>query len=121
MKTVQGLRFCLSSKQDRLCIDYTFICSGLKQGLLALVLQVRIDALDRDVGFYVKRDKDVDWVFVDNECYPRPGGLYADNFGVYGDNQVCCQVKDVVSVLAGMVSFVLDPSSLRSPTQNLLS
>lgn len=40
------------------------------------------------MGFHVKRDKDVDWVFVDNECYPRPGGLYADHFGVYGDNQV---------------------------------
>eukprot|EP00884_Botryococcus_braunii_P000866 jgi/Botrbrau1/10780/Bobra.0119s0006.1 len=51
-------------------------------------LRIRIDALDRDVGFYVKHDKGVDWVFVDNECYPRPGGLYADNFGVYGDNQL---------------------------------
>lgn len=57
-------------------------------------MQIRIDTLGRDVGFYVKRDKDVDWVFVDNDCYPRPGGLYADNFGVYGDNQVCLQSED---------------------------
>jgi hypothetical protein len=30
----------------------------------------------------------VDWVFVDHPSYPRPGGLYADEHGVYGDNQV---------------------------------
>jgi hypothetical protein len=39
--------------------------------------------------------KGVDWVFVDHPCYPRPGGIYADEHGVYGDNQVrqqglCC-------------------------------
>ena len=41
------------------------------------------------------RSKGVDWVFVDHPSYPRPGGIYADAFGVYGDNQVlpwstCC-------------------------------
>jgi hypothetical protein len=27
-------------------------------------------------------------VFVDHPAYPRPGGLYADKNGTYGDNQV---------------------------------
>jgi hypothetical protein len=30
----------------------------------------------------------VDYVFVDHPSYPRPGGLYSDQFGEYGDNQV---------------------------------
>jgi starch synthase len=51
-------------------------------------MQVRIDVFDKEVRYFLKQDKGVDWVFVDHECYPRPGGLYADNFGVYGDNQV---------------------------------
>lgn len=43
--------------------------------------------------------KGVDFVFVDHPCFPRPGGLYADKFGAYGDNQVrtsdvlrCCSM-----------------------------
>ena len=28
-------------------------------------------------------------MFVDHPSYPRPGGIYADQYGVYGDNQVC--------------------------------
>ena len=42
-----------------------------------------------EVGFFHHRSKGVDWVFVDHPSYPRPGGIYADQFGVYGDNQVC--------------------------------
>lgn len=38
--------------------------------------------------------KGVDWVFVDHPCYPRPGGIYADEHGVYGDNQVRQQICD---------------------------
>lgn len=30
----------------------------------------------------------VDYVFVDHPSFPRPGGIYADQFGAYGDNQV---------------------------------
>ena len=44
--------------------------------------------LGTEVGFYHHRSKGVDWVFVDHPSYPRPGGIYADAFGVYGDNQV---------------------------------
>lgn len=32
----------------------------------------------------------VDFVFVDHPSFPRPGGLYSDEFGTYGDNQVGC-------------------------------
>ncbi|CAL8470831.1 g10373 [Coccomyxa elongata] len=49
--------------------------------------QMRVSVLDTEVGLYHHRSKGVDWVFVDHPSYPRPGGLYADAFGVYGDNQ----------------------------------
>ena len=29
----------------------------------------------------------MDWVFVEHGSYDRPGGLYGDESGVYGDNQ----------------------------------
>jgi hypothetical protein len=41
-----------------------------------------------EVGYFHHFHKGVDWVFVDHPSYPRPGGLYADEHGVYGDNQV---------------------------------
>jgi starch synthase len=41
-----------------------------------------------EVGYFHYVNKGVDWVFVDHPSYPRPGGLYADEHGVYGDNQV---------------------------------
>ncbi|CAL5223380.1 g5887 [Coccomyxa viridis] len=40
-----------------------------------------------EIGFYLHQSKGVDWVFVDHPSYPRPGGIYADQYGVYGDNQ----------------------------------
>ena len=48
----------------------------------------KVEVLGTEVGFYHHRSKGVDWVFVDHPSYPRPGGIYADAFGVYGDNQV---------------------------------
>ncbi|KAK9904144.1 hypothetical protein WJX75_005380 [Coccomyxa subellipsoidea] len=48
---------------------------------------MKVSVLDTEVGLYHHRSKGVDWVFVDHPSYPRPGGLYADAFGVYGDNQ----------------------------------
>ncbi len=30
----------------------------------------------------------VDYLFVDHPSFPRPGGLYGDMYGTYGDNQV---------------------------------
>eukprot|EP00882_Tetradesmus_deserticola_P021343 GHRQ01023109.1.p1 GENE.GHRQ01023109.1~~GHRQ01023109.1.p1 ORF type:complete len:309 (+),score=83.09 GHRQ01023109.1:202-1128(+) len=47
-----------------------------------------IDINGNAVGMYHYLHKGVDWVFVDHPCYPRPGGIYADEHGVYGDNQV---------------------------------
>lgn len=40
------------------------------------------------VGYFHQQIKGVDFVFVDHPSYPRPGGLYSDQHGVYGDNQV---------------------------------
>lgn len=51
-------------------------------------MQTTIDINGNAVGMYHYLHKGVDWVFVDHPCYPRPGGIYADEHGVYGDNQV---------------------------------
>ncbi len=40
-----------------------------------------------EVTYFHRRHKGVDWVFVDHPSYKRPG-LYADENGAYGDNQV---------------------------------
>ncbi|GFH17915.1 starch synthase, chloroplastic/amyloplastic [Haematococcus lacustris] len=40
-----------------------------------------------EVGFFHHVNKGVDYVFVDHPSFPRPGGIYSDQFGVYGDNQ----------------------------------
>jgi starch synthase len=40
-----------------------------------------------DTGFFHRRERGVDWVFVDHPSYRRPGGIYADAHGPYGDNQ----------------------------------
>lgn len=53
-----------------------------------VVTQLRINIMGAEVGYFHYKHKGVDWVFVDHPSYPRPGGLYADEHGVYGDNQV---------------------------------
>ncbi|GLC42205.1 hypothetical protein PLESTB_000642100 [Pleodorina starrii] len=40
-----------------------------------------------EVMYFHQQIRGVDFVFVDHPSYPRPGGLYADEHGVYGDNQ----------------------------------
>ena len=40
-----------------------------------------------EVGFFHQVKDGVDFVFVGHDCYERVGGLYGDNYGVYGDNQ----------------------------------
>ncbi|PNH02354.1 Starch synthase 1, chloroplastic/amyloplastic [Tetrabaena socialis] len=40
-----------------------------------------------EVGFFHQQIRGVDFVFVDHPSFPRPGGLYSDENGVYGDNQ----------------------------------
>ncbi|GLI71524.1 hypothetical protein VaNZ11_016750 [Volvox africanus] len=40
-----------------------------------------------EVTYFHQQIRGVDFVFVDHPSYPRPGGLYADAHGVYGDNQ----------------------------------
>lgn len=56
--------------------------------------------MGNDVGYYHYSHKGVDWVFVDHPSFPRPGGLYADEHGVYGDNQVSI-VEDEPSTRGG--------------------
>ena len=51
------------------------------------IAQVSADILGTTVGFSHYSSKGVDWVFVEHDSYDRPGGLYGDESGVYGDNQ----------------------------------
>lgn len=51
-------------------------------------MQTTINILGHEITYYHYFHKGVDWVFVDHPSYPRPGGLYADSHGTYGDNQV---------------------------------
>lgn len=48
----------------------------------------RVSVLGTEVGYFVHQSRGVDFVFVDHPSYPRPGGIYADVHGAYGDNQV---------------------------------
>ncbi|KAF8061313.1 SS1 [Scenedesmus sp. PABB004] len=48
---------------------------------------MRLDIMGAEVGFFHHEHRGVDWVFVDHPAFPRPGGIYADKHGVYGDNQ----------------------------------
>lgn len=41
-----------------------------------------------DVTYHLLQLKGVDFVFVGHPSYQRPAGLYADEHGPYGDNQV---------------------------------
>ena len=50
-------------------------------------MQVTATIDEVEVGYFTKRDDGVDFVFVDHPSYLRPGGLYGDQAGVYGDNQ----------------------------------
>lgn len=40
-----------------------------------------------EVGFFHEVKNNVDYVFIDHPSYQRPGGLYGDAHGTYGDNQ----------------------------------
>ena len=51
-------------------------------------VQLSTEILGTPISYYHLPQKGVDWIFVANECYQRPGGLYGDKHGVYGDNQV---------------------------------
>lgn len=55
---------------------------------LRLLPQVRKQILSAEVGYFHLHSKGVEWVFVDHPSYPRPGGMYADAYGPYGDNIV---------------------------------
>ena len=68
-----------------ICMDNPLI-NMLRAGVACAQLKVPI--LDVEVGFHVQQSKGVDWVFVDHPSYLRPGGIYGDQDGVYGDNQV---------------------------------
>lgn len=52
--------------------------------------------MGNEVGYFHSDSKGVDWVFVDHPSYPRPGGLYSDANGVYGDNQVTGMAQTLV-------------------------
>jgi hypothetical protein len=51
------------------------------------IMQVTVDLDGCEVGYHHKEVAGVDFVFVDHPSYNRPGGMYGDENGVYGDNQ----------------------------------
>ncbi|KAM0939555.1 putative starch synthase [Dioscorea sansibarensis] len=42
---------------------------------------------EQEVAYFHEYRAGVDWVFVDHPCYHRPGSLYGDEHGAFGDNQ----------------------------------
>ncbi|KAG4130976.1 hypothetical protein ERO13_D09G179600v2 [Gossypium hirsutum] len=42
---------------------------------------------EQEVAFFHEYKKGVDWVFVDHPSFHRPGNLYGDSHGAFGDNQ----------------------------------
>ncbi|KAM0939559.1 putative starch synthase [Dioscorea sansibarensis] len=40
-----------------------------------------------EVAFFPECRASIDWVFVDHPSYLRPGSLYGDEHGTFGDNQ----------------------------------
>ena len=40
-----------------------------------------------EFGYFHKREAGVDFVFVAHDSFRRPGGMYGDASGDYGDNQ----------------------------------
>lgn len=71
--------------------------SALRTGLGCV--QLKVPVLDVEVGYHVQQSKGVDWVFVDHPSYLRPGGIYGDQDGVYGDNQVNTRQQSAYSWL----------------------
>ena len=67
--------------------------------------QVTADILGSTVGFSHHSSKGVDWVFVEHDSYDRPGGLYGDESGVYGDNQVQLFPRAVCSASLRIVLY----------------
>jgi starch synthase len=105
-------------KGPRTVVEGSQIAASIQRGALPCaqgpkkVVHIQGD----EVGFFHLRSKGVDWVFVDHPSYPRPGGIYADQYGVYGDNQVrACCLAPCQPVLTCVHSFPAggqcDPSS----------
>ncbi|DBB01236.1 hypothetical protein WJX77_011757 [Trebouxia sp. C0004] len=64
---------------------------------------VSADILGTTVGFSHYSSKGVDWVFVEHSSYDRPGGLYGDESGVYGDNQFRFALLNVAALEAPLI------------------
>jgi hypothetical protein len=67
------------------CDAHSMLTQLLQQKMPAV--QVTVDLDGCAVGFHHKVVAGVDFVFVDHPSYQRPGGMYGDENGVYGDNQ----------------------------------
>lgn len=59
--------------------------------------------LGSEVGYFHHINDGVDFVFVDHPSFPRPGGLYSDEFGTYGDNQFRFTLLTVAALEAPLV------------------
>jgi hypothetical protein len=83
--------------------------------MLLLLLQTTININGNEVGMYHYAHKGVDWVFVDHPCYPRPGGIYADEHGVYGDNQVRLQQQQLQQFSLGFEAAAATGTAAETP------
>jgi starch synthase len=52
-----------------------------------ICVQITAEVDEVKFGYHHKVDDGVDFVFVDHPSFQRPGGLYGDAKGNYGDNQ----------------------------------
>ena len=67
----------------------------------------------------------MDFVFVDHASYQRPGGLYGDAFGTYGDNQfrftllshAACEAPLCINFQDGVGACHMLPTTLNSVSE----
>ena len=78
-------------------------------------LQKVISVLGVDVGYFHAHIKGVDFVFVDHTSYQRVGGLYADAFGVYGDNQASAVLQTISAARPCLCSSIVGCSKVAVP------
>ncbi|KAG2500469.1 hypothetical protein HYH03_002036 [Edaphochlamys debaryana] len=81
-------------------------------------VRVKLEPGNAEVGYFHQQIKGVDFVFVDHPSYPRPGGLYADVNGVYGDNQFRFTLLSLAATEAPFFLELPVPPQQWDPPQN---
>ncbi|KAM0939561.1 putative starch synthase [Dioscorea sansibarensis] len=88
-----SLPIALAARGHRVMVLSPRYLNGTRDGHYASVkdLEKRINVScfggEQQVAFFHEYRAGVDWVFVDHPSYRRPGSLYGDERGTFGDNQ----------------------------------